>query len=157
MKTPVTEKLDSLQVNYRIKPHTKPVFTSEDAARERGVRLSQIVKTMLLIDQRDKTIVEVLPGDRKLDLKKIKKLMKVKDLRFMDRESVEKRFGLVAGAIAPIGEMLTELSIFVDPAIFAEELVDISSGDPRAGIELSRENLRRLLHGATVVEITKKG
>ncbi len=156
MKTPITQKLDSLHIHYTIKTHGKPVFTSEDAARERGVRLSQIVKTMLLIDQRDHITVAVLPGNRKLDLKKIKKLMKVKDLRFMDRESVEKRFGLVAGAIAPIGEMLTELPIFVDPAVFAEELVDISSGDPRAGVELSREDLRRLLHGATFVEITKK-
>ena len=40
MNTEITEKLDELQIEYKIKPHKKPVYTSEDAARERGVRLS---------------------------------------------------------------------------------------------------------------------
>lgn len=157
INTTVTEKLDELQIEYKIKPHTKPVYTSEDAARERGVRLSQIVKTMLLMDENGGIMVAVLPGDKRLDLKKLKKLTKVKDLRFVDRKIVEQRLGFVAGAIAPIAELLEGMPIFVDPAVFFEKMVDISSGDPRAGLEFKSEDLQELLGGSVVTEITKKG
>lgn len=47
--------------------------------------------------------------------------------------------------------------IFVDPAVFFEKMVDISSGDSRAGIELKSEDLQELLGRSVVTEITKKG
>ena len=98
----------------------------------------------------------VLPGDKRLDLKSLKKLINVKDLRFVDREIVEQRLGLVAGAIAPIADLLEGIPIFVDPAVFYEKRVDISSGDPSAGLELKSEDLKKLLGRSTVIEITKK-
>ncbi len=59
-KTHLTDFLDEQEIPYRVKYHNKPVFTSEDAAAERGVRLSQIVKTMLLTDGSN-VLVAVLP------------------------------------------------------------------------------------------------
>ena len=156
MKTAITEKLDALNIPYTIKPHKEAVYTSEDAARERGVRLSQIVKTMLLTNSQGDMVTAVIPGDRKLNSKKLKKLTGLKSLSFMNRESIEKNLGLVAGAIAPLGEIFQGIPLFVDPGVFAEPLVDISSGDPSAGLELKQEDLRRLLNNATIVEITRK-
>ncbi|MGD2270761.1 MAG: YbaK/EbsC family protein [Desulfobacterales bacterium] len=155
MDSPVTAKLKELDIPYTVKPHSQPVYTSEAAARERGVRLSQIVKTMLIMDRNRKIVVTVLPGNKKLDLKKIKRYMGVKDLRFLGRQTIEQRFGLVAGAIAPIADLFGEIPILVDPAVFEEAIVDISSGDPRAGLELTRENLKMLLKDGRVLEITK--
>jgi Cys-tRNA(Pro) deacylase len=153
--TPVTNFLDELQVPYRIKHHSKPVFTSEDAARERRVNLSQIVKTMLLINQDGAVLVAVLPAHKKLDLKKLKKLTGSKNLQFMDKESIEKKTHLIVGAVAPVGKLFMGIPIFVDPSIFDEEFLDISSGDPTAGLELHRDVLKELLSGATFVEIAK--
>lgn len=154
MKTSITDKLDALHIDYTIKHHTRPVFTSEDAARERRVRLSQIVKTMLLTNQHGKIVVAVLPGNKRLNLKKLRRLTGSKALRLMDRGSVEHNLGLVAGAIAPVADVLTDLPLYVDPGVFSEATVDISSGDPRAGLELKRKDLKRLVKGATIAEIT---
>jgi Cys-tRNA(Pro)/Cys-tRNA(Cys) deacylase len=155
MKTIITEYLDELDVPYKIKHHAKPVFTSEEAAKERGVSVSQIIKTMLLMD-RDEVVVAVLPAHKKLDVKKLKKLSGHKNLQFMDRESIEKKTGLVVGAIAPVGKILERLARFVDPSVFEEEFVDISSGDPTAGLELSRSDLKQLLKDATITEIIQR-
>jgi Cys-tRNA(Pro)/Cys-tRNA(Cys) deacylase len=155
MKTIITEYLDELDVPYKIKHHAKPVFTSEEAAKERGVRVSQIIKTMLLMD-RDEVVVAVLPAHKRLDVKKLKKLSGHKNLQFMDRESIEKKTGLVVGAIAPVGKILESLARFVDPSVFEEEFVDISSGDPTAGLELSRSDLKQLLKDATITEIIQR-
>ena len=154
-KTQLTDFLDDQKIPYRVKYHSKPVFTSEDAAIERGVRLSQIVKTMLLADGND-ILVAVLPSHKRLDVKKLKKLSGHKNLQFMDKESIERRTGLIVGAVAPIGRGIEGIPVFVDPSVFHEELLDISSGDPNAGLELHRDDLRFLLSGATLIDITKE-
>jgi Cys-tRNA(Pro)/Cys-tRNA(Cys) deacylase len=153
-KTQLTDFLDAQKVPYRVKYHSKPVFTSEEAAIERGVRLSQIVKTMLLADGND-ILVAVLPSHKRLDVKKLKKLSGHKNLQFMDKESIERRTGLIVGAVAPIGRNLEGIPLFVDSSVFNEEFLDISSGDPKAGLELHRDDLRNLLKEATFVEIVK--
>ena len=153
-KTRLTDFLDERKIPYQVKYHSKPVFTSEDAAIERGVRLSQIVKTMLLADGND-ILVAVLPSHKRLDVKKLKKLSGHKNLQFMDKESIERRTGLIVGAVAPIGRVLEGIPLFVDSSVFDEEFLDISSGDPKAGLELHRDDLRNLLKEATIVEIVK--
>jgi len=153
VKTPVTARLEALGIPYLVKPHARPVFTSEEAARERGVRVSQIVKTMLLISGQGQVIVAVLPGHRRLDVKKVKRLTGIKNLRLVDRQTMEQKLGLVVGAIAPVVEQLEEAPLLVDPGVFAEEAVDISSGAPRAGLELSRRDLQKLLAHGRVADI----
>jgi len=155
MNTLVTNYLDECHIPYKIKYHTKPVFTSEDAARERGVKLTQIVKTMLLADG-EQVIVAVLPAHKRLDVKKLKRVSGHKNLQFMDKESIEQKTGFILGAIAPVGRVLEGMLIYVDPSVFFEEFLDISSGDPRAGLELHRDVLKELLSNAIFAEIIKK-
>lgn len=156
MKTAVTDYLDALRIPYRLKPHAREVFTSKDAAIERGVRLSQIVKTMLLGNDVGEIVVAVLPGHRKLDVRKVQRLAGRKNLRFLGKEFVERKMGLVPGAIAPVCGPVRSLPMFVDPEVFVEDVIDISSGHPDAGVELTSRNLRALLEGATIVDLVKK-
>ncbi len=153
-KTRLTDFLDEHKIPYRVKYHSKPVFTSVDAAAERGVRLSQVVKTMLLAD-RDEILAAVIPSHKRLDVRKLKKVSGHRNLRFMDKGEIERKTGLIVGAVAPIGPILGGIPIFADSSVFDEERLDISSGDPRAGLELQREDLRSLLKGATFVDIVK--
>jgi Cys-tRNA(Pro) deacylase len=152
----VTDYLKQQHISYQIKYHSKAVFTSEEAAKERNVRLAQIVKTMFLSNKEGDLIVAVLPGNRRLDRKKIKKISGCQDLRLMDKESIEKQTGFTVGAISPVVNKLRGLPMLVDPSVFEEELLDISSGDPNAGIELARDDLKKLLEYAAVVDITAK-
>jgi Cys-tRNA(Pro) deacylase len=154
-KTHLTDFLDDQKISYRVKYHSKPVFTSEDAAVERGVRLSQIVKTMLLTNGHD-ILAAVLPSHKRLDLKKIKKLSGNKNLQFMDKASIEQKTGLIVGAVAPVGWAVQKMRIFVDPTLFEEEFLDISSGNPNAGLELHRDILKGLLTKAVFAPITKE-
>ena len=155
LRTKITEFLDERRVSYSVKYHNILVFTSEDAAVQRGVRLSQIVKTMLLHDG-EQVVVAVLPADKRLDIKRLKKLSGHGNLQFMDKESIERKTELIVGAIAPIGKGLEGIPIFVDPSVFNEEFLDISSGAPNAGLELHRDVLKGLLGEAVFADITKK-
>jgi prolyl-tRNA editing enzyme YbaK/EbsC (Cys-tRNA(Pro) deacylase) len=154
MHTKITKKLDALNIPYKVKPHRLPVYTTEDAARERDVRISQIVKTMLLTDSNGKIIVAIVPGDSRLDLRAIKKFVGQKDIRFMAKDRMEK-MGLVVGAIAPVDDIFNNLPKFIDPRVFEEEIVDISSGTPEAGIEIESRYLKTLLDNWVIMPISK--
>jgi len=68
-----------------------------------------------------------------------------------------KKFALVVGAVAPVGSMIEGLPVFVDHSVFEEEVVDISSGDPTAGLELKRDDLKKILREVTIADLEKGG
>jgi len=49
------------------------------------------------------------------------------------------------GAVAPVGKAMEGLPIFVDPSVFEQRVIDISTGDPAAGLELDGDDLKRLI------------
>jgi Cys-tRNA(Pro) deacylase len=149
MKTNVMRHLERRGVAYVRKPHSQPVFTSEDAARERGVRVSQIVKTMLVIHPDHGVAAVLLPGDRRLDLRKVAAALGVKKVALLERDRVRATTGYEPGAVSPIS-MQSVRTFLLDPAILDEEYVDISSGRPDEGVELRSADLAALINPAVI-------
>ena len=144
IRNKIMEKLAEAGIQYKIKPHTSPVFTSEDAARERGVALKQIVKTMILREKEGRIVVALLPGDKRLHIKTINRLLRG-SFQLMSPEEVQNATGFVVGAISPVGLVSQGWEMVADTAVFENEWVDISSGDPAAGIELRSADLLKLI------------
>lgn len=145
MRTAVTDHLDARGVEYRVRRHEREALTAELAAAERGVRLAQIVKCMVAIDAEDRLHALLLPGDRRLKLRKARRGLGGIALQLADREQLAAELDLTVGAIAPF-QLLAHGAVMVcDPTVLDEEWVDISSGDPLAGVELRSRDLVRLL------------
>lgn len=145
LRNQITDILEKAGIQYTIKPHSMPVFTSEDAARERKVALNQIVKTMILHNRAGRVVVALLPGDRRLHIKRIDRMMGG-GFQLMAPEKIETITGFLVGAISPVGLMSRGWEMVADPGILENDLVDISSGDASAGIEVQAVDLIRLLN-----------
>ena len=76
--------------------------TAETAARILGVPLSAIVKTMVLTDGTH-FVAAILPGDRRLDRKRVAAALDIKSLRFASSAEVLEQTGYPAGGVAPLG------------------------------------------------------
>lgn len=139
----VTRPLDEAGVQFTIKPHEEIALTSLDAAEHRGVRVSQIVKCMVARSEQGDLCVALLPGDRTLKLRKVRKVIG-SPLALVDPKELANEMGLTVGAISPL-QLVGKARIFMDPTVLEEELVDISSGDLRAGIELPSKALLSVL------------
>lgn len=148
----VQDYLQARGIAYELKPHLRPALTCETAAEERGVRLSQIVKCMIAQTDGGDLVTLLLPGDRKLKSSKARKWLRAGKVELLPAERLERDHGLVVGAISPV-DLLGRATILMDPSVLDEEFVDISSGDPLAGVELLSADLRDLLQ-AHVVDIT---
>src|SRR5947208_5546810 len=82
-------------VTFTVLRH-EPVFTSELAAAVRGTPLASGAKA-LVVRAGDGFVLLVLPADRKLDSRKAKAGLGVKNVRFASREEVEQLTGLQPG------------------------------------------------------------
>jgi prolyl-tRNA editing enzyme YbaK/EbsC (Cys-tRNA(Pro) deacylase) len=151
VKTDVTDHLDEMKVRYVVKPHREAALTAEAAARERGVRVSQIVKCMIGETESRQLVAMLIPGDKRLKSSKARKRVGASSLKLVAPERLVADFGLVVGAISPT-QLVGRALILADPTVLAQERITISSGDQLAGLELSAHDLLDAV-GAEQVDI----
>jgi prolyl-tRNA editing enzyme YbaK/EbsC (Cys-tRNA(Pro) deacylase) len=145
LTTRITAFLDEQGVAYRVLPHSEPVFTVEAAAQQRGVRQEEMVKSILLRDRQRRYVMACVTGDALLDPRAVRDCLpdNWKRLSFASRDEILDVTGYVQGAVAPLG-LPDEVPVVFDEAIGRCEWVNISSGDPMAGLELRPFDLMRL-------------
>jgi prolyl-tRNA editing enzyme YbaK/EbsC (Cys-tRNA(Pro) deacylase) len=151
METSVTQYLDSVGLNYRVTSHQNAAYACEDVARERGLRLSQIVKCMVGHDPKGGIHVMLIPGDKTLKLKRVRQIAGGTRIDLVPREILSDDFNLIIGAISPT-QFVGQARFYMDNSIFREKVVDISSGEPNAGVELMAKELAVVL-GAVLCDI----
>ncbi|MGR5153828.1 aminoacyl-tRNA deacylase [Photobacterium swingsii] len=139
-QTAVIQLLEEEGVEYRLLPHSKPAKTIEEAAQERGVNPQQMVKSILLRDMSGFHVLACVPGPAQVDPKKVRDIFGCRRMTCADATDVEKVTGLVIGTVAPIG-LKNPLPLIFDQSIEQHDLVNISSGDRMAGVELSKDDL----------------
>ncbi len=154
IQTKITKLLDEQNIIYRCLSHTEPVFTIETAAAQRGVVKEEMVKSILLRDKNRCYVMACLLGHARLNPKAVRAYLPQgwKRLSFATAAEIEAVTGYVQGAVAPLG-LPPEVAIIFDEAIAHCDKVNISSGDPLAGLELKGQDLIRL-SGAKLAPIT---
>ncbi|HUD08246.1 MAG TPA: YbaK/EbsC family protein [Candidatus Saccharimonadales bacterium] len=112
-------------INFEVLEH-EPVFTSEQAAKVRGLSLDSGAKSLLL--KADKNfILVVLPGSRKIDSKKLKTKLGVKNLHFASPEDVELFMHCKIGACYPFGSV-TKLDTYIDESLLDQASISFNPG-----------------------------
>lgn len=130
----VEELLRQSGVAFTVLRH-EPVFTSEQAAAVRGVPLGSGAKA-LVVKAGEVFVMLVLPADRKLDSKKAKAALGVRDLRFATKEEVLAVTGLQPGSIPPFGSLFG-LPTHCDPALGEHAEINFNAGDHSISVKMA--------------------
>ena len=137
----VLERIQALlsehQVVFQVKAHP-PVFTSAQAASVRGEALKSGAKALILKAD-DGFALFVLPGDRKLDSKRVRAQSGGKGVRFATPEEVSALTGLRAGAIPPFGSLFG-LRTYCDRALSENERINFNAGSHTDSISMKYED-----------------
>jgi prolyl-tRNA editing enzyme YbaK/EbsC (Cys-tRNA(Pro) deacylase) len=153
--TKVIALLEENNIPYRLLPHQEPVFTVETAAAQRGVVKEEMVKSILLKEKSGERryVMACVLGDARLDPNAVRDHLPDdwRRLSFASTEEILQVGGYVRGAVAPLC-WPEEVPIIFDEAIARCQNVNISSGDPMAGLELKADDLIRLA-GAQLASI----
>jgi len=153
--THITALLDAYGVSYRVLPHGEPVFTVAAAARQRGVVREEMVKSLLLRDKDRRYVMACVTGDARLNTRALRAQLPPEwgRLCFARAEEIEAVTGCVMGAVSPLG-LPDGVPVIFDRAIARCARVNISSGDPLAGLELDPADLIQLAR-ARLADIAK--
>ncbi|MFO0704978.1 MAG: YbaK/EbsC family protein [Candidatus Andersenbacteria bacterium] len=154
--------LDQRKAKFSVLQH-RTVFTAFDASQTLKVDPGMIAKTLIVQLDRELAIA-VIPGDRNLDVGKLKKLINavhkkesqpaVKKVQLVTERTITNKLTDKAGAVIPIGS-LYKLPTYVDSALLNEKKVIINAGSFTVSLELSGSTYRKLAE-AQIGSFSKK-
>lgn len=130
------EVLEELGLDFEVVVQDNPTLDCDDAARERGVETSQIVKS-LIIESEGEILHACIPGDRELSEKKIGA-----EYRLVDPEKSKEITGFESGTVHPLSSDLKHL---VDERVLENDRVSFTTGDRDRGVIISTSELRKAL------------
>ncbi len=156
-KTMPMRVLDECGVPYEVHLHAHKQYTSAGVAEDLGVPVAQVVKAMLV--QRSthgpgqgEFAVIVIPGDRRLSLKKAGAVLGDKGLRLAAERDVLRVTGYQIGSVSVCGFRRDDVAGYVDQRVLDLPQVIISAGRPDAGLALDPAGMVRAM-GAQVANL----
>ena len=120
-----------------------PVYTSEEAAKVRGVELKTGCKSMVLRKSNSEFVLANLAADRKIDMKKLEGIVGLK-LRFATKEEVLASTNCESGSVPPFGGLFG-MQTFLDESVLKNSHVNFNIGLLTASVEISVEDLVRVM------------
>jgi Ala-tRNA(Pro) deacylase len=152
--------LEKAKVKYEIIEH-KTVFTAFDKSQTLKVP-EKIVGKTLILKANNSLVFVLIPANKNLDFKKIKK--KIKKDAERPKEKVElaserlikkKIKGVKLGAIPPFGN-LWKCQTFVDNSIKKEKEIILNGGDWNFSIKILTKDLKKLIPDLVFGSFSKK-
>jgi Cys-tRNA(Pro) deacylase len=147
-KLPVTPGIRFLKdhgANYTLRPYAyEEKGGTSVAARELGVDEHQVIKTLVMEDERGQAFIILMHGDKEVSTKSLARLLGVKTVKPCDPHVANKHTGYVVGGISPFG-IRKPLKILVEESILTLPAIYINAGKHGLLVEMSPAELARLL------------
>jgi len=133
------EFLQRSGIRFDVSEHV-PVYTSEAAARVRGVELKTGVKALVLKTEEGGFVLGLVAADRKIDLKKLAKIVGAKRLQLASSEEVLKLTGCEVGSVHPFGNLFG-LSTYLDSSVLENDMVNFNAGLHTVSVQMKAKDL----------------
>jgi Cys-tRNA(Pro) deacylase len=144
----VSAALREAGAEARIEEFSTGTPTAEDAARAIGCELRQIVKS-LLFDCDGRSVLVLVPGDRRADSRKVAALTGVQRARVARAAEVEDATGYAPGAVAPFALRRVE-RVLIDRSLLGTDRVWVGAGSSLHLVGLSPTELIRVSRAQAV-------
>lgn len=104
-KTNVARLLDKAKIKYELVPYVvdEMDLSATHIADQLGENIGQVFKTLVLVGDKTKYIVCVVPGDMEVDLKKAAKVSGNKKVEMLHMKELLPVAGYIRGGCSPIG------------------------------------------------------
>jgi Cys-tRNA(Pro) deacylase len=157
-KLPVTPGIRMLRergINFKECPYKyEERGGTEVAARELGVDEHQVIKTLVMEDERKKAFIVLMHGDKEVSTKALARVLDVKTVTPCDAAKAEKLTGYLVGGISPFG-MRKPLPVFVEASVLSLPWIYINAGKRGLLVELSPGDLDKALKPLTPVSVAR--
>jgi len=152
-KIPMTQAIRVLKgsgVPYSLHPYDyQEKGGTRRAAQELGKDEHQVIKTLIMEDEKKEPVVVLMHGDKQVSTKVFARALNVKTIRPCDPDTAHKHTGYFVGGTSPLG-LKKPLKIYFEKTIADLPLVFINAGGKGLLARMSPQDLIKVLDAAPV-------
>jgi Ala-tRNA(Pro) deacylase len=137
--------LDAKGISYHISEHAA-VYTSEDAARVRGVDVRTGVKALVTKTAEGGLLLILVRADKRADLESIALMEGTRKLKLASPQEVLEATGCEIGSVPPFGHV-TKLKTYFDREILENEEVNFNAGLHTVSVRMNAKDLKDVVGG----------
>ena len=119
--------------------------TALEAASSLNCEVGAIVKSLLFRTEDTFTLC-LISGDKKASLKKIKKILNIKDASMASADEVKNITGFTIGGVSPIAH-LNKIDIYIDQTLERFDDLYAAAGHPNCVFKINFEKLKKITNG----------
>jgi Cys-tRNA(Pro)/Cys-tRNA(Cys) deacylase len=158
-KTMPMRVLEERNIPYEPHQQSSKQYTAEGVAEDLGVPVAQVVKAMIVQrsdpqrgggERSNPCVLVVIPGHRRLSLKKVGAVLGDKNARLAAERDVQRVTGYQVGAVSVLGFRQAGVPCYVDQQVLELEQVIISAGRPDVGLSLSPAHMVQAMDQAQI-------
>jgi Cys-tRNA(Pro)/Cys-tRNA(Cys) deacylase len=149
----VIKKLERVGIEYKILELKGKAYTSEDVVKLYGCPMEEICKTVVVKSNKGQVFAVTLSGEKRLDVKKMRKVVGCRKMRFLNGDELEELSGFEPGTVCPV-TLSDMIPLYLDKSCFETEKVNFGSGDLNYGIEIKSKDLEKAIK-AEIVDVAE--
>ena len=147
--TPVSSVLEKTNIFYRLYQHPGPIYSLEQAARERGQRPEQVVRSILFRLGGGEYVMVLVAGPDQVSWPALRHYLNKSRLTLASEVDVLEVTGYPIGAVSPFG-LPVPMRILIDESVLEVDEISIGSGVRGITVILKAKDLLKALPSSEV-------
>ena len=140
-KTNAMRVLDARNISYTALTYDDAVKSGQGVSDALGVPLTQVFKTLVVMRERGRPIIAMVPSDRELDLKKTAAAVGEKRVRMATQREAESKTGLLVGGIGALALLDKPFDVYLDASAQQFEEILVNGGQRGVNLKLRVSDL----------------
>lgn len=135
-KTNAMRALDQRKIAYQVFTYDESIHSADGVAALVGVSAEQVFKTLVVMRDKGKPLLVVVPGDREVDLKQLAAGVGEKRVRMATKKEAESLTGLLTGGISALALLNKGFGIFLHDSAQQWDEIYMSAGQRGVNMRL---------------------
>lgn len=154
-KAPVSLALQKLSAPHRVFEHKNSIKSIEQAAAERGQKVSQLVRSILFRVGKDEFMLVMVAGPGQLSWQALRAHLGQSRMTMATKDEVLRVTGYPIGTVAPIG-LPQPLRLLADKNVFIHDEISFGSGKRNTAIIMKTDDFKKVLGEVEIGEFLSK-
>ena len=144
MSTRAIQYLRQKKIGFEVVKYDHEEKGAAFAARASGFPLQRTVKTLVVDLGRNQYTLVLMPGDRRLSMKRLARVLAVKRAAMADTRTAERLTGYLVGGISPFGTR-QKLPVIMEESILKFDDILVNAGQRGTMLKISPQVIPKVL------------
>ena len=145
--------LDQQKISYTVYEFPDTIHSAVGVAEHVGLPHEMVFKTLVVLPNKGKPMLVIVPGHQEVSLKKVAQAVGQKKVQMAPHKEAERLTGLQTGGISALALLHKNFPVYIDQSALEFERILVSAGKRGINLELPVQDLIKVTK-SKVIEAT---